>query len=289
MRGPNGDDTSQLRTAEERTSHPNPLPSNARGEGTGADSPPSTLHPQPSARLLHSYKDGRARFNAYLDDYAALIDGLCELYQTVFDAKYLDAALGLAQRMLDQFWDEADGGFFYTSNDHETLIARNKETHDNATPSGNSLAATALLKLARLTGRTDLEAKAVATLELMSGLMNRIPLAAGQSLIALDFLFGPTHEVVIVDGLRGQSSGDRGQAGNSTRVLAELHQRFVPNKVVHRREATTTDESLPLSTRSMLSGKSAINDDVSLYICRFGTCEQPVVGTTAITVAIERL
>ncbi|MCX7411162.1 MAG: thioredoxin domain-containing protein [Planctomycetales bacterium] len=289
VRGPNGDDTSQLRTAEERTSHPNPLPSNARGEGAGAGSPPSTLHPQPSARLLHSYKDGRARFNAYLDDYAALIDGLCELYQTVFDAKYLDAALGLAQRMLDQFWDEADGGFFYTSNDHETLIARNKETHDNATPSGNSLAATALLKLARLTGRTDLEAKAVATLELMSGLMNRIPLAAGQSLIALDFLLGPTHEVVIVDGLRGQSSGDRGQAGNSTRVLAELHQRFVPNKVVHLREATTLDESLPLSTRSMLKGKSAVNDETSLYICRFGTCEQPVVGTTAITVAIERL
>ena len=275
-----------IRAAKERT----PLPSKARGEGTDEDSSPSTLNPPPSTRLLHSYKDGRARFNAYLDDYAALIDGLCELYQTVFEAKYLDAALGLAQRMLDQFWDDANGGFFYTSNDHEALIARNKETHDNATPSGNSLAATALLKLARLTGRTDLEAKAVATLEMMSGLMNRIPLAAGQSLIALDFLLGPTHELVLVEGTsRNQESGDRTQAENVAGILSELHQRFVPNKVVHRREATTTDESLPLSTRPVLSGKSVVNGEASLYVCRFGTCEQPAVGTVAITDAIERL
>ncbi len=256
------------------------------------NSSPSTLIPQPSTRLLHSYKDGRARFNAYLDDYAALIDGLCELYQAVFEAKYLDAALGLAQRMLDQFWDEADGGFFYTSNDHETLIARNKETHDNATPSGNSLAATALLKLARLSGRTDLEEKAVATLEMMSGLMTRIPLAAGQSLIALDFLLGPTHEIVVVEGVGSQESGDRSQQEqkkNVADILCGLHQRFIPNKVVYRREATTTDESLPLSTRSTLSGKSAVNDEVSLYICRFGTCGQPAVGTAAISEAIERL
>ena len=258
----------------------------SRGEGAEVDAALSS----PSTRLLHSYKDGRARFNAYLDDYAALIDGLCELYQTVFEAKYLDAALGLAQRMLDQYWDDANGGFFYTSNDHEELIARNKETHDNATPSGNSLAATALLKLARLTGRTDLEAKAVATLEMMSGLMNRIPLAAGQSLIALDFLLGPTHEVVLVEGpSRNQESGGRSQEENVAGILGELHQRFVPNKVVHRREATTTDESLPLSTRPMLSGKLAVNDDVSLYICRFGTCEQPAVGVAAISEVIKRL
>ena len=208
----------------------------------------------------------------------------------MFEAKYLDAALGLAQRMLDQFWDSANGGFFYTSNDHETLIARNKETHDNATPSGNSLAATALLKLARLTGRMDLEAKAVATLEMMSGLMNRIPLAAGQSLIALDFLLGPTHEIVVVEGTStNQETGGRSQEENVAGILDKLHQRFIPNKVVHRREATLADESLPLSTRPMLSGKSAVNDDVSLYICRFGTCEQPAVGTVAITDAIERL
>ncbi len=269
-----------------------------RGQEAGDRSQRDELHAPslselefgPSSRLLHSFKDGRARFNAYLDDYAALIDGLCELYQTVFEAQYLDAALRLAQRMLDQFWDDANGGFFYTSNDHETLIARNKETHDNATPSGNSLAATALLKLARLTGRTDLEAKGVATLEMMSGLMNRIPLAAGQSLIALDFLLGPTHELVAVEGTqsRGQESGDRSQQAAAD-ILSALHRRFVPNKVVHRREVTTNDESLPQSVRAVLSGKTAINDEPSLYICRFGTCEQPAIGAASIAEAIQKL
>ncbi|MEK6258382.1 MAG: thioredoxin domain-containing protein [Planctomycetota bacterium] len=261
---------------------------------TGADdSFPSTLDPQPSTRLLHSFKDGRARFNAYLDDYAALIEGLCELYQTVFDAKYLDAALSLAERMLSQFWDDADGGFFYTSADHEALIARNKETHDNATPSGNSLAATALLKLARLTGRMDLEEKAVATLEMMSGQLTRIPLAAGQALIALDFLIGPAHEVVVVEGSqesgdRSQETGDRSQ-NEERRSLALLHQRFVPNKVVHQRDAAIADEQLPAATRSLLSGKSASQGLTTVYVCQHGTCGRPLVGDRQIETGLAQL
>lgn len=237
-------------------------------------------------RLLHSHKDGRARFNAYLDDHAALIDGLCELYQAVFDAKYLEAALGLADRMLSQFWDDASGGFFYTSTDHETLIARNKETHDNATPSGNSLAATALLKLARLTGRTDLEEKAVATLEMMSGLMNRIPLAAGQSLIALDFLLGPTHEVVVVE--RSQESRDRSQK-EELDILRQLHRRFVPNKVVHWRDASIADELLPPATRAMLSGKGGSQDQAVVYLCQMGVCGVPLLGVEQIEEGLSRL
>ncbi|MGH7128801.1 MAG: thioredoxin domain-containing protein, partial [Planctomycetaceae bacterium] len=104
-------------------------------------------------RLLHAWKDERARFNAYLDDYACLIDGLAELYQTSFDAEHLESALALSERMIEQFGDSGGGGgFFFTSSDHESLIARNKDTQDAATPSGNAMAATALLKLARLTG-----------------------------------------------------------------------------------------------------------------------------------------
>ena len=176
--------------------------------------------------------------------------------------------------------------FFHASNDHETLIARNKETHDNATPSGNSLAATALLKLARLTGRTDLEDKAVATLEMMSGLLNRIPLAAGQSLIALDFLLGPTHEIVVAE--RSQESGDRSQQEEES-VLERLHQKFVPNKVVHRREADITDEQLPVATRSLLSGNLAQQGQTTVYVCQRGTCGVPLVGETQINEGLARL
>ncbi len=246
-----------------------------------------------SRRLLHCYQDGRPRFNAYLDDYAALIDGLCELYQAVFDVKYLTAAVSLAEEMLEKFWDRNSGGFFYTSADHEKLIARIKETHDNATPSGNSLAVTGLLKLARLTGRTDLEEKAVATLEMMSGQLERIPLAAGLSLMALDFLLGPTHEIVIAPGNLISTALDCGfneaHFAAQCEPIVTLYRRFVPNKVVHRRDAAISDEQLPAATRSILSGKNSQQDQTTAYFCEQGVCGPAVVGDSAIQAALERL
>lgn len=281
-------------------------------------------------RLLHCYKDGRARFNAYLDDYAAMIDGLCELYQAVFDVQYLDAALKLAERMLDQFWDESTGGFFYTSNDHETLIARVKDVHDNATPSSNSLAVMGLLKLARLTGRPDLEEKAVTTLEMMSGQLERVPLASGMSLMALDFVLGPTHEIVVAHGgnadeeirLQRFASDDRfaeaeaiaGRLGISVsealvrlgyapesgrekkdaatlfdRIRTRLHQRFLPNKVIHWRAAEVSDDDLPPATREVLKGKNFQRGEITAFVCQHGVCGAPVVGEQAIEKMLENL
>jgi uncharacterized protein YyaL (SSP411 family) len=246
-----------------------------------------------TCRLLHSYQDGRARFNGYLDDYAAMIDGLCELYQTVFDVRYLTAALGLAERMLAQFWDSAGTGFFYTSADHETLIARNKETFDNATPSGNSLAAIGLLKLARLTGRADLEIKAVATLEMMSGQLEQMPLAAGLSLMALDFLLGPTHEIVIAEGpatdVEREVELPTSHSAVSRRLIARLHQRFVPNKVIHWRAAGESDGQLSEATRTVLNGKVALRQQTTAYVCEHGKCGLPIVGDRAVSDLLERL
>jgi uncharacterized protein len=220
-------------------------------------------------RLLHAYKDGQARFNAYLDDYAALIDGLVDLYQAVFDPQYLTAAVQLADRMLDQFWDAEDAGFFYTSADHETLIARNKDIHDNATPSGNGLAATALVRLGRLTGRRDLEDRGRATLDMLSGTMSRVAMAAGQALIALDFVLGPTHEIVICDG-PDATPGDT--------ALRDLHRRFVPNKLVLRRPPDQPEESLPAATGPLLAGKTAVGGQTATYVCREGVCQSPHTG-----------
>ncbi len=95
-------------------------------------------------RLLHTYKDGRARLDAYLDDYANLIDGLTRLYEATGEPRWIESALDLARIMIDEFADPAHGGFFFTGNHHEALIARQKDVHDNATPSGNGMAATAL-------------------------------------------------------------------------------------------------------------------------------------------------
>ncbi|MBC8289746.1 MAG: thioredoxin domain-containing protein, partial [Planctomycetes bacterium] len=150
-------------------------------------------------RLLHSFKDGRARFNGYLDDYVCLIDGLIDLYQATFDESLITCAVELANRVFDQFGDET-GGFFYTSSDHEELITRSKDGQDNAVPSGNGMAAYALLRLARLTSDARIEDQAEQTLDAISGQMQRLAMASGQALLALDFWFGPSNELVLPGG-----------------------------------------------------------------------------------------
>jgi uncharacterized protein YyaL (SSP411 family) len=111
---------------------------------------------KPDGRLLHSFKDGRARFDGYLDDYACLIDGLTRLFEATGEARWIESALDLTDLMRTDFADAGSGGFFYTAEGHEALISRPKEIYDNATPSGSAMAATALLRLAALTGRDDL-------------------------------------------------------------------------------------------------------------------------------------
>lgn len=227
--------------------------------------------------LLHSYKDGRARFNAYVDDYACLVDGLVDVYQATFDAAYLSAALDLAERMIAQFYDQDAGGFFYTPADHEPLIARNKDSQDTATPSGNGMAASALFRLGRICGRTDLEEKAVATLEMLSGQMEKLAMASGQSMIALDFLLGTTYEVAVVEG-RDPQEADA--------VLENVYQRFLPNKVVLRRSHGVADESLPDVVAPLLAGKTASDGAATIYLCEHGACQAPVVGAAGLESAL---
>jgi uncharacterized protein YyaL (SSP411 family) len=229
-------------------------------------------------RLLHAYKDGRARFNAYLDDYACLIDGLTELYQATFEARFLDSALELAERMIAQFGDEAEGGFFFTSSDHESLIARTKDSQDNATPSGNGMAATALFRLGLLCGRTDLEAQGARTLERLSGQLARIPMAGGQSLIALDFLLGPSEEIVIVDGSRPE---------DADAAIALVRRAFRPRTLVSRRSAAMNDETMPTALAPLLRGKVACDGQVTAYVCQRGACHEPLVGFESIEAALR--
>ena len=160
----------------------------------------------PEGQLLHVSKDGKSRLSAYLDDYACAIDGLIEVYQATFDPRFLTAAAELAADLLARFGDDLAGGFFYTPHDHEPLIARSKDLHDNATPSGNGRAAYALLRFARLCGRTDFVAAAHRTLEMLSGEMTRVTMGTGQALLALDDWLGPAYELVLVDGESAQES-----------------------------------------------------------------------------------
>jgi uncharacterized protein YyaL (SSP411 family) len=225
--------------------------------------------------LLHAYKDGHARFNAYLDDYACLLDGLIDLYQATFEPRWLDAAVELASEMVSRFEDPNGGGFFFTSADHEQLVARLKDTQDNATPSGNGMAAYALARLGTLTGHPKWLGKAFATLEALSGQLDRFALASGQALLALDFVLGPSHAVVLVP------ADERSATADVELALHALHQQFWPKKVV---VSPDRDDNKSLGAgvlRGLMEGKSLAASELTIYVCEQGTCQQPICGLDA--------
>ncbi|WP_437201883.1 thioredoxin domain-containing protein [Planctomicrobium sp. SH664] len=238
----------------------------------------------PQGRLLHSFKDGQARLNAYLDDSACFIDGLVELFQaesgwqtaenSTAASEWLTVALDLTKDLSVRFADADKGGFFYTPIDHEELIARTKDSQDNATPSGNGMAATALLKLARLTGRDDVEQLAIRTLDALSGLLIDHPRASGQALIALDLALGPTYEVVI--------TADADQSGD--KLWDTLWQQFVPNKVAVR---WPTGLAVPEVLQDLLAGKTERGPSAA-FLCQRGACQTPVETPDALIAALSK-
>jgi uncharacterized protein len=217
-----------------------------------------------NGRLLRSFKDGQSRFNAYLEDYAFLVDGLISLYETTFDLHWIREAEALADLMVELFWDRQDGGFYFTSADHESLIHRPKDFYDNAIPSGNSVAAGALLKLWKLTGEARWSRYAVTILETVAGLMSTYPSAFPHSLCALDFFLGKSKEIVII-----------GDACDETtkHLLSEIFQSYLPNKVV----ACGMGGGLFL-----LENKSRIEGSAAAYVCENFTCTLPVTTPEAL-------
>src|SRR5262245_51937477 len=206
----------------------------------------------PDGRLLRTCGIGvPAKINGYLEDYANLIDALVTLYEATFAPKWLDEAERLAGVMVEQFYDEPAAGFYYTGKDHEALLMRTKDMQDTSTPSGNGMAATGLLRLAALTGRDDLRKKAEATLTGFQGVMADSPIAAGQMLIALDFLLGPIQEFAVV--------GDMADV-DTKQALALIRKNFRPNKVLAFRDKKTSEEV------ALLKGKTALGS-VTTYIC----------------------
>ncbi len=204
----------------------------------------------PTAGCCTRTKTAKPASTATSTDYACLIDGLVEAYQATFEPKYLDQALTLAETMIKLFHDETDKGFFYTSSDHEMLIARNKEAHDGSTPSGNSMAAWALLRLGRICGRSDLEEIATSTLEFLSSVLAQSPTAAAQALLALEFLLGPTREIAIARRHKSRAK--------PTDVLKAVHQ-TVPAEQAGRAQNGRHDrqKGCPVSLKPLLLGKVA--------------------------------
>jgi len=210
-------------------------------------------------RLLHSFKDGRARFNAYLDDYANVADGLLSLYQLSFEEKWLKRAEELTDHIIDKFWDSDNGGFYFTDIGHEALITRTKDYFDNATPSGNSVAADVLVRLGALLGRNDLTDMARRLFESTGALLAQYPSGFGRLLEAIDFYLGPSKEVaVVVSGVSGKDADS---------FIAAYRKRYLPRTVIAAGETGTV---ALLRDRAAMGGKS------TAYVCENMTCQRPV-------------
>jgi len=205
-------------------------------------------------RLLRTWKDGQAKFNAYLEDYAFLSEGLLTLFETTGEQRWLKESLALADRMIEEFWDDESGGFYFTGKSHESLIVRSKDYFDNATPSGNSVAAMVLLRLAALTGRENYGNLATAVLREIGDQIRRYPSGFGYALSAVDFLLSTPKEVSIV----GNDEAD------ISPLLAETWRKYIPNKVV---APGFVRDSEAAQITPLLANRPLVNGLATAYVC----------------------
>ena len=209
--------------------------------------------------LLHRYRGGEAAIPGNLDDYVFMMEAYLELYEATFDLKWLDRARGTAEKMTALFRDDKRKGFFLTSHDAEALITRPKEVYDGAVPSGNSVAALALLKLGRMTGEERWERESADTLDAFGASVAASPANFTAMLEALDFAIGPSSEVVI--------AADEGNP-QAVLFLKEIRGHFSPNQVVLWNRGGAGPE--------FLKDKAKIAGQPAVYICRGYVCQAPV-------------
>ena len=224
--------------------------------------------------LLRTWKDGRAKFNGYLEDYAFLAEGLLTLFETTGESRWLKEALALTDRMIEEFWDNEGGGFFFTGKSHENLIVRSKDYFDNATPSGNSVAAIVLLRLAALTGRENYRNLGTAVLREVGDQTRRYPSGFGYALSAADFLLSTPKEVAIV----GKDEAD------IQPMLAETWRGYLPNKVV---AAGLADNAEVAEITPLLANRPLINGVATAYVCEHFTCQNPVTDVSALALVLQ--
>jgi uncharacterized protein len=213
----------------------------------------------PEGRLLRTWKAGsKARFNAYLEDYTYLADGLLALYQDTFDSRWFSWAHELADMIHAYFTDEKDGGFFDTSDDHEALIHRPKDLQDNAAPSGNAMAANVLLRLALFTGQShhwEVAERAVASIY---GAMAQYPTGFAHWLCAADLIVSRPREVAVV----GNPT-----APDTLALVGAVRREYRPNIVL---AVGRDDQTVPL-----LAGRSQLEGRATAYVCRNFACQMP--------------
>jgi uncharacterized protein YyaL (SSP411 family) len=220
---------------------------------------------RPDGALFHRYRDGVIAIDGMLDDYAFLTWGLLELYESTFDERHLERAILHTRFMLANFLDEDSGGFFMTRKNAEALVARPREVYDGALPSGNSAAALNLMRLSRFTGDMEYDRRGRAVMEAFGAQLARAPMAHCALLCAVDFMLGPSFEIVI--------SGQRGGHDVET-MAATLESVYQPNRVLLFRPAN--DAGAVVRVAPFTKDQVPLEEGgATAYVCRNFACHRP--------------
>jgi uncharacterized protein YyaL (SSP411 family) len=216
-----------------------------------------------SGRVYRTVTAGQGRLNGYLDDAACVAAALLDAFEATSHRWYLDQARAVTDSLLERFWDEAAGGCFYTSRDHEILLHRMKSGTDGAIPSGNAVVASVLLRLFSFTGAQRYHDGAEQLFRVFRSAMEHNPYGPSAMLCSLDWYLATPQEIVVV--------GTRGDAATES-LLSAVHRRYLPNRAVVVADASRAGESdLPLA-----AGKTSVNGQPTVYVCRRQTCSPPV-------------
>jgi uncharacterized protein YyaL (SSP411 family) len=231
--------------------------------------------------LLRSHKDGESKLAGYLDDYAFLAAALLDAFEAIFEPSYFDLARQLTATLLEEFWDDVHGGFFFVGRCHETLIDRVKSATDQAIPSGTAVATRNLLRLYAHTGEADYLQRAECVLRLYRRHMEQQPFGYGSLLsVCADYLHKP-QEIVLI--------GTPG-APDTQAMLAALHRTYVPHKtlvLIDPQRAEAALAALPL-LRDVLAGKKQVNGKATVYVCHDFTCSLPVTEPAELAGVLSR-
>ncbi|TET85141.1 MAG: thioredoxin domain-containing protein, partial [Desulfobacteraceae bacterium] len=229
-------------------------------------------------RLLRRYRQGDAAYPGYLDDYAFLVWGLIELYEATFDISYLEQAVAMNKEMIDIFWDKQGGGLYFTGKGNELLVMQNKEIYDGALPSGNSVAALNFLRLGRMTGNIGLEQKYEQLIRHFSAQVTEHPIAHTQLLAALDFVVGPSREIVI--------AGDPTLDDTQTMINA-IYRKFLPNKVLLFRPQGLGGKRLA-GLSPYTEFMAPVNHKPTVFVCEQYACQAPITDVGQLETALKQ-
>jgi uncharacterized protein YyaL (SSP411 family) len=221
-------------------------------------------------RLQRSFKNGISKLNAYLDDYAFYINGLLDVFEIYSNVEYLEKAILYTNFMLKHFWDNDDGNLFLTSDDHEQLIVRTKNFYDLATPSGNSIAASNLLRLYYIIQNSEYLEKAELILKAGARLAAENPFGFGQLLISMYMYIKTPLEITIISKIKDKKEED------SHQMLNWLNKQFIPNGIM-----TVIEDKLQmkkLQKYPFFKGRNFNMEDKPecAFVCRNFTCSLPI-------------